>query len=84
MKETQRRQLRGTVVSTKMQKTVVVRVDRNVSHPKYHKSYTMSKRYKVHVSEQAPQTGDLVEIEECRPISKDTCWRYVRTLTKAV
>jgi small subunit ribosomal protein S17 len=82
--ETQRRRLRGTIVSTKMQNTVVVRVDRSVSHPKYGKTYTASKRYKADVRDQVLHPGDEVEIEECRPISKEKCWRYVRTLKAAV
>lgn len=80
MKETQHRRLRGTVVSTRMQKTAVVRVDRRVAHPTYKKMYTISKRYKVHEPEGKVHVGDEVEIEECRPISKEKCWRYVRTL----
>ena len=80
MKATQHRRLRGTVVSTKMEKTAVVRVDRHVAHPKYKKMYTVSKRYKTHDPKGAAHVGDIVEIEECRPISKEKCWRYVQTL----
>jgi small subunit ribosomal protein S17 len=83
MKANQRRRLRGTVVSTRMQKTIVVRVDRHVAHPKYGKMYTSSKRYKVQEPTSAAHVGDLVEFEECRPVSKDVRWRYVRTLKAA-
>lgn len=74
------RRLRGTVVSTKMQKTAVVRIDRRVSHPKYGKMYTLSKKFKIHDPESKARVGDLVEFEECRPLSKDKRWRYVKTI----
>lgn len=72
-----RRRLSGTVVSDKMDKTVVVRVDRTVVHPKYLKRYTVSKRYKAHDEENAFKTGDAVVIEEARPMSKDKRFRVV-------
>lgn len=80
MKPVQHRKLRGSVVSTKMQKTIVVRVDRQVVHPKYKKMYTVSKRYQVHEPTGSVKLGDLVEIEECRPLSKEKCWRFTRVL----
>jgi small subunit ribosomal protein S17 len=83
MKGTKHRRLRGNAVSANMAKTVVVRVDRQVTHPKYKKKYTISKRFKVHDPEGKVHVGDLVEFEECRPISKDKRWRYVRTLNVA-
>lgn len=72
-----KRRLEGTVVSTKMQKTIVVRVDRSVLHPKYHKYFMVSKKYKVHDEKNICVAGDMVTIEACRPISKDTSWRVV-------
>ncbi|MCW1891851.1 MAG: 30S ribosomal protein S17 [Candidatus Uhrbacteria bacterium] len=84
MKNAQHRRLRGTVVSTGMQKTIVVRIDRQVSHPKYKKMYTVSKRYKVDEPNGTVRLGNLVEIEECRPLSKTKCWRYVRTVAETV
>lgn len=72
-----RRRLRGTVVSTKMDKTVVVRVDRTMVHPKYVKRYTESKKFKAHDPENAYQEGDIVTIEEMRPLSKTKTWRVV-------
>lgn len=83
MKGIQHRRLRGTVVSTKMAKTAVVRVDRQVAHSKYKKMYTVSKNFKVHDTEGKAHMGDLIEFEECRPLSKDKRWRYVRTITPA-
>jgi small subunit ribosomal protein S17 len=79
-----RRRLRGTVVSTKMQKTIVVRVDRHVTHPVYKKAYVVSKKFKVRDAAAAAHVGDLVEIEESRPLSADIRWRYVRTLNAAI
>ena len=63
--------LRGVVVSDKMQKTIVVKVDRYVKHPKYGKYYTISKKYKAHDETNAHKVGDMVMIVESRPISKD-------------
>lgn len=77
-----RRRLQGTVVSTKMQKTIVVRVDRMKTHPKYHKQYVMSNRYKVHDAAAVAKLGDLVVIEETRPVSHDKRWRFVSVITK--
>lgn len=79
-----RRHLVGTVVSAKMAKTVVVRIERTVQHPKYGKTYAVSKKYKVHDPEGKAKVGDLVEIEETRPISSEKRWRYFSTITPAV
>lgn len=70
-----KRKLKGTVVSTKMTKTVVVRVDRVRTHPVYQKKYTVSTRYKVHDEKNQSKLGDIVEFVECRPLSKDKHWR---------
>ena len=70
-----RRTLRGVVVSDKMDKTIVVRVDRTVVHPKYGKRYTQSRRFKVHDEKDAYKTGDVVEFVEAGPISRDKRWR---------
>jgi small subunit ribosomal protein S17 len=78
-----RRRLRGTVVSAKMAKTSVVRVDRRVAHPKYAKMRTVSRKFKVHDPEAKARLGDVVEFEECRPLSKGKRWRYVRTVAAA-
>lgn len=79
-----RRRLIGTVVSAKMAKTVVVRIERSIQHPKYGKTYMVSKKYKVHDAEGRAKAGDLIEIEETRPISSEKRWRYFRTVTSAV
>jgi len=79
-----KRRLQGTVVSAKMAKTVVVRIDRSVVHPKYGKRYTVSTKLKVHDEKGAAKVGDLIEIEETRPLSKDKRWRYISTVTPAI
>lgn len=80
---TSHRRLQGIVVSNKMQATTVVRVDRRVAHPKYGKYFTVSKRFKIHSPGVTLGLGDIVQFEECRPISRDKRWRYTATLKKA-
>lgn len=72
--------LTGVVVSDKMQKTVVVNVDRYVKHPKYGKFYTISKRYKAHSENNEYKVGDKVEIESCKPISKDKSFVVIKKI----
>ncbi|MBT4857011.1 30S ribosomal protein S17 [Candidatus Uhrbacteria bacterium] len=76
-KQSKRRRLIGVVVSDKMDKTVVVRVDNTVVHSKYLKRFTKSKKFKAHDPENQAKTGDKVTIEETRPISKGKTWRIV-------
>lgn len=72
------KKLQGTVVSDKMDKTVVVEVSRLKQHPRYKKRYEVDKKFKAHDEEEQYQVGDEVIIEECRPISKDKKWRVKR------
>jgi small subunit ribosomal protein S17 len=69
-----RRVLTGRVTSDKMNKTVTVLVDRRVMHPLYKKFIRRSKNYAAHDEENTCKVGDLVRIEECRPISKRKTW----------
>jgi small subunit ribosomal protein S17 len=69
--------LKGVVVSDKMDKTIVVRVDTLKAHPKYLKRYRSSKRYKVHDEENAFSVGDTVVFQECRPLSRDKHYRVL-------
>lgn len=69
--------LRGTVVSDKMDKTVVVEVGRFVKHPKYKKFYTISKKYHAHDENNQCKIGDEVEIVEVNPISKKKSFAVV-------
>jgi len=77
-----RRRLIGTVCPSGMSKTAVVRVERMVQHPKYGKTYAVSKKYKVHDPQGKAKPGDTVEIEEIRPLSADKRWRYLRTIAE--
>ena len=76
-KKITRRRLIGTVVSTKMMKTVSVRVDRTVVHPKYGKRYAVSAKYLAHNESPEIKAGDKVVIEETRPLSALKRWRVV-------
>ena len=77
------RKLVGRVVSNKMQKTVVVQVERRVKHPAFGKIITRSSKYHAHVAAGAFQEGDLVEVAECRPISKTKAWTVTRLVEKS-
>lgn len=75
------RVLQGTVVSDKMDKTVVVTVERKTKHPLYHKVMSVTTRYKAHDDANSCHLGDVVRIQECRPMSKDKRWRVIEVLT---
>ncbi len=77
------RKLVGRVVSDKMQKTVVVRVERRVRHPEMGKTITRSSKYHAHVAAGEFKEGDLVEIAECRPLSKTKSWTVTRLVEKS-
>ncbi|MEX1104308.1 MAG: 30S ribosomal protein S17 [Dehalococcoidia bacterium] len=74
--------LQGTVASNKMDKTVVVVVERRKKHRLYHKVMTLTTRYKAHDDANACSIGDLVRIEECRPLSKEKRWRVIEVLSQ--
>ncbi|GIV83719.1 MAG: hypothetical protein KatS3mg052_0726 [Candidatus Roseilinea sp.] len=82
MAEERRRRLTGVVVSDKMQKTIVVRVERTVRHPLYKKVLTRSKKYKAHDEHEQAREGDLVRIVEHRPISKTKRWMLEEIVLK--
>ena len=77
------RRLVGRVTSTKMAKTVVVRIERRVRDPMMGKTITRSKKYHAHVESGEFADGDLVEIAECRPISKTKSWKVTRLIEKS-
>jgi small subunit ribosomal protein S17 len=77
------RTLEGRIVSDKMQKTVTVLVERRVKHPVIGKVMTRSKKYHAHVDGLEAMAGDLVQIEECAPISKTKAWRVTKVIEKA-
>lgn len=72
-----KRILEGAVISDKMQKTVVVQVDRLKQHPRYLKYYRVSRRFKAHDEKGEYRLGDRVKIQETRPLSKEKRWRVV-------
>jgi small subunit ribosomal protein S17 len=78
------RSLRGRVVSDKMQKACVVAVERRVAHPVYGKILTRTTKLHVSDAENLAHVGDLVEICECRPVSKTIAWKLVSVVEKAV
>jgi small subunit ribosomal protein S17 len=73
----------GLVVSDKMQKTVVVAIERRVAHPVYGKMVTRTTRLKAHDEENSAKLGDTVRIVETRPLSKDKRWRVVEIIERA-
>jgi small subunit ribosomal protein S17 len=72
-----KRVLQGVVVSDKADKTISVRVERRIMHPLYKKFIRRSKKYSAHDPENSCKTGDLVRIQECRPISKSKRWEVL-------
>jgi small subunit ribosomal protein S17 len=78
-----KRTLTGVVTSDKMDKTVTVLVERKVKHPLLGKIIRVSKKYHAHDEANEIHTGDVVMIEECRPIAKTKSWRVAKLLEKA-
>ena len=79
-----KRTLSGRVVSDKMDKTVTVLIERRVKHPMYNKIIVRSKKYHAHNENNEAKHGDLVEIQEGRPLSKTKSWVVTKLLEKAV
>lgn len=78
-----RRTLQGRVVSDKMTKTVTVLVERRVKHPLIGKVMIRSRKYHAHLDNIDAATGDLVQIEECAPLSKTKAWRVTQLIEKS-
>ncbi len=79
-----RRKVRtGVVSSDKMEKTVVVTIANLVRHPMYGRILRRDKKLKAHDETNDAHIGDTVEIMECRPLSKDKCWRVIRVVERA-
>ena len=83
-RENKRRVLRGKVVSDKMDKTIVVEISTKKSHPLYGKRVIFSRKFKAHDELNEAKIGDIVEIMETRPLSKDKHFRLVKIVEKAV
>ena len=81
---TNKRTLIGRVVSDKMDKTVTVLIERRVKHPMYDKIIVRSSKYHAHNENDQAKAGDLVEIQETRPLSKTKAWVVTKLLEKAV
>ncbi|PWB38421.1 MAG: 30S ribosomal protein S17 [Parcubacteria group bacterium] len=77
---TNKRKLTGEVVANKMAKTVVVKIVSIKIHPKYKKRYKATKKFKAHDEKNEYQVGDLVQIEACRPLSRDKRWRVIKKI----
>lgn len=82
-KKGQHKTRQGIVVSNKMDKTVVVRVERLTKHPKYNKTIKRAKKFKAHDEQNQCAIGDIVEIMETRPLSKDKRWRVTEIVRRA-
>ena len=83
MEKRNRKTLVGTVVSNKMEKTIVIRIERRKLHPLYKKYITRTKKIKAHDEGNLCQIGDLVKVIESRPLSKDKRWSLLEVLEKA-
>jgi len=82
-KRQKRKVLQGIVVSDRMQKTITVDVERVFRHPKYGKYVRRHKKYHAHDENREARVGDVVEIAECRPLSRLKRWRLLRVLERA-
>ena len=79
-----KKQITGVVTSDKMTDTVVVKVSRFVKHPKYGKYVSIKKKFKAHDAGNTKKIGEIVTIEECRPISKDKHFRVIEKLNDSI
>ena len=82
--ERRRQSLIGEVISTKMEKTVNVKVTREIAHPIYHKRVKRFKRYLAHVASVIPKDGDIVKISAIRPLSKRKRWQVSEIVRESV
>ncbi|MCP4294471.1 MAG: 30S ribosomal protein S17 [Proteobacteria bacterium] len=80
----QKKILQGIVVSDRMDKTAVVKVERTIQHSLYKRTLKSTKKYKVHDEENACGTGDRVRLIECKPVSKQKNWRLLNIVEKAL
>lgn len=83
MERNLRKERIGVVVSNKMEKSIVILVERKVKHPKYGKFVKKSTRFMAHDEKNECNIGDTVRIMETRPLSKNKCWRLVEIIERA-
>lgn len=79
-----RKTMVGQVISDKMDKTIIVAVERKFNHPTFGKVVKTNKKYKVHDERNECKVGDLIQICECRPLSKEKYWRLLGVTKRAV
>ena len=82
MDQANKKTMTGVVVSNKMDKTVVVKVERRFSHPVFKKVVKTTKKYKVHDEKNECLEGDFIRIQETRPLSKEKHWRLLGVITR--
>lgn len=75
---------KGVVVSNKMDKTITVKVESKIQHPLYKKYIKQSKKFYAHDENNEARVGDVVEIVETRPLSKNKCWRLGNIITRSI
>lgn len=73
----------GVVISNKMQKTIVVKIENKYPHPIYSKTLIQTKKYLVHDEQETCSVGDQVLLEECRPLSKRKRWKLIEIISKS-
>ena len=83
MERSQRKEKTGLVTSNKMNKTIVVSVQRKIKHPKYGKFIKRTSKFMAHDEKNESNVGDMVRIVETRPLSKNKCWRLVEIVERA-
>ncbi|MBR1850561.1 MAG: 30S ribosomal protein S17 [Bacteroidales bacterium] len=83
MERNLRKERIGVVVSNKMEKSIVILVERKVKHPKYGKFVKKSTKFMAHDEQNTANIGDTVRIMETRPLSKNKCWRLVEVIERA-
>lgn len=83
LERNERKERTGRVVSNKMQKTIVISIERRVMHPMYHKFIRRTSKLMAHDEKNEAGIGDLVRVSETRPLSKNKRWRLVEILEKA-
>lgn len=84
MEQVVRKVITGRVVSDKMDKTVVVAVERMVKHSRYQRIIRRTRKFKAHDADNSCRMGDKVKLIETRPLSKEKCWRVVEILERSV
>jgi small subunit ribosomal protein S17 len=78
-----KRILQGVVISDRNNKTIIVEVERRFTHPVLKKTVRRSKKFHAHDEENAAKKGDIVRIQECRPLSRNKCWQLIEKVTAA-